>query len=308
MAVLSFPEPLCSLMRKSKVGDRITKSQSPVTVDAEMTAGEASAVLARHGISSAPIKSGDKFVGSFDFADLAELMVSTLSKNKDAKSLDSVLSLSSPVRLVTKERDALVSVEASATVEEAVSLLLEKKTIHRLCVFDNNEFVGMFSFSDALKFVADNIVELGDLLSPTVSTLQLSSAVTIAGNRPVIDALALMTAKKISSVAVMEDGELLTAITLTDVKTFVKLKKNNLDTMRIDCREFASHVRALQALDDEKGRETFPFFAVHPETTLKSTTAKLAATRAHRLFVVNDSTEPVGVIQIEDIFNAILAN
>lgn len=74
--------------------------------------------------------------------------------------------------------------------------------------------------------------------------------------------------------------------------------------MRLDCREFAAQVRAKQSLDDIHGRETFPFFAVHRDTTLKKVVAKLVAVRAHRLFIVDDN-KPVGVIELPDIFAAL---
>mmetsp|Transcript_5942 Transcript_5942/g.15459 ORF Transcript_5942/g.15459 Transcript_5942/m.15459 type:complete len:257 (+) Transcript_5942:156-926(+) len=253
----------------------------------------------------------------FDFADLAELLLAAMrKKNNDTADaeLESVLegglSTSSNVRLVSdlSQRNPMVAIKSTESVKVAVLRLLEK-SVHRLCVFDADDaFVGVVSFSDILKLVADHVGRLDDLLRPSVEAKGLAAKppVQLSGDRPVLEALALMVERKVSSVAIVDetDGHLLTAITTTDAKSIIKLKR--FEHMRLDCREFAAQVRAKQALEDAHGRETFPFFAVHKDTSIKTLIAKLVAVRAHRLFVV-DRNKPVAVIEIPDIFRAFRA-
>lgn len=186
-----------------------------------MNVAQASAVLAKHGISSAPIKKQNGFCGMFDFADLAELLLSGLKNRAESRVeldtvLESGLSTTSPVRLVSdlSHRNPMVPIKATETVGEAVSVLLSK-SLHRLCVFDETgTFVGMLSFSDVLKLLHDNVASLDSLLAPSVATLGLAtkSVNQISGDRPVIEALQTMVEKKVSSVAVIDevDGTLLT--------------------------------------------------------------------------------------------------
>lgn len=194
----------------------------PIFVDAEMNVAQASAVLAKHGISSAPIKKQAGFCGMFDFADLAELLLLGMKRRGESRvELDAVLqsglSTTSPVRLVSdlSNRNPMVSIKATDTVGKAIAVLLSK-SLHRLCVFDESgpTFAGMLSFSDVLKLLHDNVASLDSLLAPSVASLGLAtkSVCQISGDRPVIEALQIMVEKKVSSVAVVDevDGTLLT--------------------------------------------------------------------------------------------------
>ncbi|KAJ8602451.1 hypothetical protein CTAYLR_001278 [Chrysophaeum taylorii] len=313
-----FPQRVTELMQGARIADILSHAQQvPVTIDADLNAAQASGVLAKHAISSAPVRSKDGgFCGMFDFGDLAELLICGMQNNPKPLAsdqnidalLESGLSMSSPVHLVSdlSKRNPLVAVKDTESVLDAVNVLVDR-SIHRLCVFDEaGTFVGMLSFSDVLKFLHANMPAIDEFAQATVDSLGLATkrVATICGDRPVVDALRIMVDRKVSSVAVVDevDGRLLTAITLTDCKNLVKMRR--LEHMRLDCREFAAQIRARQALDNLHGSEAFPFFAVHRETTLKSVIAKLVAVRAHRLFVVDDG-KPVSVISISDIVLAL---
>lgn len=295
--MLSFPDEVSAVL-SSKTIRQILSTQEPVHVESTMTAVQASSVLAKHGISSAPIRSpSGELVGMFDFATLAELLLAGLKKTTD---IDAVLEgPSSPVPVGSK----LDTVEAEDSVLDALSMLLTKN-LHRAVVLDSGKFVGMISFSDIVKFING---KLDKFLAPTVEDLGLANkpVATVGADRPVLEAFTTMVQRKLTSLAVVEhDGSLLTAVTLTDCKNLVKFKR--LDRLRLDCREFAAQIRATQSLADPTGAETFPFFAAHPNTPLKHVIAKLVAVRTHRLFVV-DHGKPIGVIDLYDVCRA-LAN
>mmetsp|Transcript_25476 Transcript_25476/g.101528 ORF Transcript_25476/g.101528 Transcript_25476/m.101528 type:complete len:352 (+) Transcript_25476:299-1354(+) len=330
---LEFPEPLQSLLKTTTVQTILSRAKhEPVAIDAELSVIEASNVLAKYGISSAPVRTeAGAYVGMFDFGDLAHLLIGGV-RARDAKEaavpeaaaggfpqldalLEAGLSATSPVKLVSdlSKMNPLVEIAAEASVLDAIQLLVERDA-HRVCVFDKPSasdgarFVGMLSFSDITKFLHVHVAEIEALVAPSVEALGLldKKVVTVHGDRPVVHALELMVNLRVSSVAVVDehDGALLTAITLTDCKNLVA-HANHLRRLRVDCREFASMVRANAALDKvHYGREAFPFYAVHRDAPVKTCVAKLVAVRAHRLFVVHDG-KPVGVISLSDIVKAL---
>lgn len=298
MSAVSFPEDVADVLNSKTVRD-ILSTQAPVHVESTMTAVQASSVLAKHGISSAPIRSpSGELVGMFDFATLAELLLKGLEKTTD---IDAVLEgPSSPVPTGSR----IDCIEAECTVLDALAMLLSKN-LHRAVVVHEGDFVGMISFSDIVKFLNAHASQLKRYLAPTVRDLGLANkpVATVGADRPVLEAFTTMVQRKLTSLAVVEhDGDLLTAVTLTDCKNLVKFKR--LDRLRLDCREFAAQIRATQSLSDPTGAETFPFFAAHPNTPLKHVIAKLVAVRTHRLFVV-DHGKPIGVIDLYDVCRAL---
>ncbi|CAG8841972.1 2560_t:CDS:2, partial [Racocetra persica] len=59
------------------------------------------------------------------------------------------------------------------------------------------------------------------------------------------------------------------------------------------CQQFVSHVRSRQGLED--GQDRYPVFDVRPTSTLGYTIAKISATKAHRLWVVDERMRAIGV-------------
>mmetsp|Transcript_15626 Transcript_15626/g.19060 ORF Transcript_15626/g.19060 Transcript_15626/m.19060 type:complete len:341 (-) Transcript_15626:558-1580(-) len=323
-----FPEPLAGLMNSTSVGE-IMSGRKPVILDSEMSTVAATSTLAKAGISSAPIKDAKTglFVGMLDYNDVAHLLIAGLrarrsfdsSRNSFESSssddalrtvLESGLSPSMPARLASdlSKMNPLVHISDTASVLELTRLFIDKD-LHRVCVLGGeNTFIGVVSQSDVLKFLNSREAVIKPLLQPTVKELGLMHrpVVTIPADRHVLEALELMVNLKVSSVAVVDetDGDLLTAITLTDCKKLIS-RGHKLAEMRMDVREFAARVRTDNAVENDRGSDTFPFFAVHGSTKLEHVIKKLVAVRAHRLFILHGGTKPVGVIAISDILSCL---
>src|SRR5687767_5298763 len=65
------------------------------------------------------------------------------------------------------------------------------------------------------------------------------------------------------------------------------------------CQQFVSHIRSRQGLED--GQDRYPVFDVRLTSTLGYTIAKLAATRAHRVWVVDDGMRAIGLVSLTDV-------
>lgn len=143
----------------------------------------------------------------------------------------------------------------------------------------------------------------------------------------VLDALDLMHEKKVSSVAIVETTQtgstkLTGNISMTDMKeifascgAWKKVKKwrkfpyhsphlsNRIFLFLLQlydqCQIFFNSIRLQQGIENA-GSDRMPSFLIHPNTTLIQAMEKMAATRSHRLWVVDSGERLVGIVSLSD--------
>jgi CBS-domain-containing membrane protein len=84
---------------------------------------------------------------------------------------------------------------------------------------------------------------------------------------------------------------------MTDVKYVLRSYSHSL--MWRTCQQFVNHVRSRQGLED--GQDKYPVFDVRLTSTLGYTIAKLVATKAHRLWVVDEKMCAIGLVSLTDV-------
>jgi CBS domain-containing protein len=101
------------------------------------------------------------------------------------------------------------------------------------------------------------------------------------------DALRLMSDEGLTSVAVVDNAlNVVGNISTTDVKHLTNT--SSLPHLKQSCLHFISVILSERGV--ENGKDPFPVFHVNPYSTLAHTTAKLVATKAHRMWVVEGSS------------------
>ena len=117
-----------------------------------------------------------------------------------------------------------------------------------------------------------------------------------SGDRPLREALLLLDAASITSLAVVDNqhnviGNISTAdVRARTMSTFssewllttlqLLTKSSSAPLLDNTCIHFISVILSSRGLDD--GRDSFPVFYVSPHSTLAHTVAKLVATKSHR--------------------------
>jgi CBS domain-containing protein len=97
------------------------------------------------------------------------------------------------------------------------------------------------------------------------------------------DALRLMSDEGLTSVAVVDNAlNVVGNISTADVKHLTHT--SSLPLLKSSCLHFTSVILSERGV--ENGKDSFPVFHVNPYSTLAHTTAKLVATKAHRMWVV----------------------
>ncbi len=139
----------------------------------------------------------------------------------------------------------------------------------------------------------------------------------------------------VSAVAVLDDeGKILSSITTKDVRLFKSMEeaalqrlqaerskrdgivqpthaaddsvdaaadfdsKRNLALMDLDCGDFCSMIELTAA---NKGITMVPVIVVQADTSIRRMIAKMAQTRKHRVWVVDEFRRPIGVVSVSDI-------
>ena len=123
----------------------------------------------------------------------------------------------------------IFSCQSSATVEEAARILSEKR-IGALPVFEAGQLAGIFSERDLLYSVARNGAEA---LYRRVSEVMTAPAITVDPQTGALDALALMTRRRIRHLPVEENGAIVGFVSIGDlVKYRIELIEAEAEQMR----------------------------------------------------------------------------
>jgi CBS domain-containing protein len=115
--------------------------------------------------------------------------------------------------IATRDPSEIVTCPASATVRQAVRLLADRR-IGALPVMQGGQVVGIFSERDVLYRLAD---EGALCLDRQVAEVMTSPPVSIAPETSFIEALGLMTRRRIRHLPVIEEGEMAGFISIGDI-------------------------------------------------------------------------------------------
>ena len=127
-----------------------------------------------------------------------------------------------------RERE-IYRAQANATVEEAARILSERR-IGALPVFESGRLVGIFSERDLLYSIAK---EGAEALYKRVSEVMTAPAITVAPETGALEALSLMTRRRIRHLPVEQGGQVIAFVSIGDlVKYRIDLVEAEAEQMR----------------------------------------------------------------------------
>ncbi|KAH9253757.1 hypothetical protein BASA81_008375 [Batrachochytrium salamandrivorans] len=309
------------------INDKATTRNVPhqdgkiVEFPASATLGEALHELAQNGILSAPVWDGKKYLGFVDVFDLMTLAVGVdvlthllpqdyVSKRpKTAKDVEFQKELTLNEALGDGEGfNPWCPVEEGAPLQLVVKLLATKARRVPVLSSSTGRVVQIISQSQIAQILAD-YVDKAKILDHdqtlTKTGFGLKPVYSVKDTDLARDAFQLMAEKSISSVCVVDSktGEVVTALSTKDIRLLPKLEsvtvseeKSPFDLTTI---QFAQQIRK------EEYKTKAACVVVELDSTLLTVLAKLAATKVHRVFVVNGQRQPVGVISVSDVVVAL---
>ncbi|KAL1988179.1 hypothetical protein VTN96DRAFT_709 [Rasamsonia emersonii] len=239
-------------------------------------------------------------VGTFDYTDLNAylLMVVGLAHPADDQ-VTAFRELAQKAREGSKiplkdvkdlgPKEPLTTLPVSANLTTAVETF--GSGVHRIVVVkeDSDEVVGIVSQSRLVRFLWENgrSFPIIDQLYPHhLKDLRIGShkVISINGDKPLYQALQLMSNEGISSLAVVDNHfNVIGNISTVDVKLLTK--STSLPLLYNSCVHFISVILSTRGMNE--GKDSFPVFYVNPTSTLAHTVAKMVATKSHRLWVTD---------------------
>ncbi|KAI8905933.1 hypothetical protein EDD86DRAFT_211137 [Gorgonomyces haynaldii] len=313
---------LNELFKATKVKD-LLKSTKPITLDSELPLHEACAVLAKSKISSAPVYDAEQgaFIGMLDYRDIVAHVLTVLHKiPPPQQSFDSDWDVADVVKVALSKGpgnvsvkmianmsslDPLVTIREDESVKDAVDKLHERQC-HRLVVLDTQQppnCIGIFSESLVIALVVEKFSKFSknenkdkwELGKKSVEELGLlkNELVTVSSEDNVLDAMYKMHDKRVSSVAIVgaNSTQIVGVISMSDVKEILSTKRG-WSKLMTPAEKFFVETRNKQMFETEDGSTRMPIFTVFKQTSFIDTLAKMAATKTHRIWVVDHTASP----------------
>ena len=130
--------------------------------------------------------------------------------------------------ILKSKGSAIHSVKPDATVYEAVAMMASKE-IGAVLVIERGSLLGIISAKDYGRRVVLQGKNGKDVLAGEVMT---SPVVTISPDVKVMEAMQIMTTKKIRHLPVLENGELVGIVTLADLARVILVEqKHDIDQL-----------------------------------------------------------------------------
>ena len=137
-------------------------------------------------------------------------------------------------RLIEGRSHDLVTIDAGASVREAVALLAEKR-IGALPVFSSGGIAGIFSERDVVYQLAAHGPAM---LDKTVGEVMTAPAITVDPATEVMDALGLMTRRRIRHLPVVDGGAVCGFVSIGD------LVKYRIDRIESEAEAMRSYIQS----------------------------------------------------------------
>ncbi|CCK70988.1 uncharacterized protein KNAG_0F03260 [Huiozyma naganishii CBS 8797] len=307
---------------------QLIESNKLIFIDASVTVEEAFNTLMKHNLTSLPVQmhSGDINCLTFDYNDLNSYLLLVLNKIKlsDETISNNNRPLGGEPILVGDlikhtPKDPFYKLSEMENLSNVINIL--GSGVHRIAITDPQmtQIIGILSQRRLVKYLWDNsrsFPDLEPLFNTSIKKLQIgvfndnnkikltskkSPVISIHGEEALINALYKMHVEKISSIAVIDNQNILIGnISVTDVKNLTKTSQYPL--LSNTCRHFISVILNNRGLENG-GKDSFPIFHVYPSSSLARTIVKLVATKSHRLWIVQPSSMTDPVVKEDSDFN-----
>lgn len=127
-----------------------------------------------------------------------------------------------------------ITVALGTPVREVVALLAERK-IGAVPVMNGDQVAGVMSERDVIYCLAR---DGADVLEWPVDRIMTAPAITVEPSRTVLSALSLMTSRRIRHLPVVEDGRLISVVSIGD------LVKYRLDKIESEAQAMLSYIQS----------------------------------------------------------------
>uniref|UniRef100_A0A7S0WHK0 CBS domain-containing protein n=1 Tax=Pyramimonas obovata TaxID=1411642 RepID=A0A7S0WHK0_9CHLO len=283
----------------------VNEDAQVVTVSSSMEPVEAFKILLENRIQSAPVwhEEEGRYIGFIELRDLVCYALAEVHKDDVCKGAESTFYTEGiPERgyqhvTYLARRNPYKPFQLDQTVGEAITCLARKRC-HRLPVVNNDgELIYILSQTSIIQFLNSRVdAFLGGIGDKTIEELNIGTypLITVKDTLPAHAALELVDNKGISGVGIVdsEDGTLVGNTSGSDLHIFLR----DGASLAMPVLDFFA-----QARQDVTGIDRAATITCTKDQTLAKVIAKLAKTKVHRIYVVDEEKRPLGIISVQDI-------
>jgi len=282
-----------AFLRSVKVETLLQPKELYLTVKATDTCEAIFRLLVDHSISSVPVVDGGKVVA---FATMFDILQAWTNQG------DLINTKSYQVAGLAG-REPFVKIQKSDTLFSTFkSICIDHPNLHRLAVFDGEEFVGVLSQSQIVKFLYQHVANFDfgtlDLRTRRIGTRQ------VVCHHPedlVINAIQTLLHKNISAVGIIDQtGKLVGNFSGSDFRNFGKNKATPPGPSQMKKLTLADFLSARVVTETADGKIEYPI-TVTENRLVHQVIEKIVKNKLHHVYVVNDHHEPIGIISLVDI-------
>ena len=270
-------------------------------------------ILCSHNIYAVPVIENGKALGLIDLNDLTTLLCQVFGDVTKENGLEKMgkaeeyaeqfLTRKASEAINLSGKNPYTPIRYTATLYDAVEKLVSGT--QRLPVVDENDnILTIISPSLVIKYISHflNDKAFAPIVSSKVAELPAKFVVSVDCATPVFIGLQQLNSSKTASLAITDEGQLISTFTLKDLKYLAA--KEHFAKLFMEIGEYITEIRRSTP------KSIFPAIHCSIDSTIESVLLRLAATGIHRMFVVvpNSPRSPVGVISLRDVLTVILAN
>eukprot|EP00030_Apusomonadida_sp_AF-17_P002301 a339228_1064.p1 GENE.a339228_1064~~a339228_1064.p1 ORF type:complete len:334 (-),score=158.61 a339228_1064:61-1032(-) len=295
--------PLLALLHGTKLGDMARRKPSIIVIPSSSNLSDAFSTLINNRVTSAPVldERTSKYTGFLDIRDLVSFIVhygrhvtegNFVVADVCAAGSGSVLDNVTVTYL--SRRNPFKSAKHDACVLDAIRIL--GGSVKRLAVVDGDgKVVNIISQSDLIQFLAKNAAAMPEAFRHApineLFHVEMKPVVCVDAAESVLAALTKMDDSKITGVGITHGGQLIGNISGKDLKAFIR--SPTYEQLHMPVMEMLKELRQREMVDI-----SIPIITVFPNSPFETTLKKIAATKVHRVYVVESEEHfrPVGIV------------
>jgi len=204
------------------------------------------------------------------------------------------------------QKNKLIPVMEGTTILNIMQIMISNNAQRVPIVSTHNKLINFVTQSSLLQYFATNSSKLGKYGDSTLSELgfQPKHVFAVKESAKALDAFKLMSEHKITGVPILDsEGDIITNLSSKDLRT-VLTDPQFFDKLQLPVERFASELKTKSFLHNAE--TMYPKICCKFSNKFADVLHKLAATKIHRIYIVDQNEHPVGVISLHDIIAKVL--
>lgn len=311
-------QPAESLSTNLKGGDI-------VTVDKNASLPDVLQLLTKHDIRSVPVvdKEKNRLLGLVDMIDIITFVVRFAEEchglpaaqrnfewfseqlQKSGQTISQIAELLQSTGL-SGDKSKLIPVMHGTTIYDIMQIMVTNG-VQRVPVLDpqTNNLENFITQSSLIQYFAKHSAKLGKYGEYTLSELGFKPkhVFSVKESALAIDAFKMMSEHKITGIPIVDnDGTIITNISSRDLRN-VLTDPSFFEKLQLPAERFVSDLKSKTFLHNAE--TMYPKICCKFSNKFVEVLHKLAATKIHRIYVVENTEKPIGVISLDDIVSKI---